>query len=609
MRKTLLAFSFASCSSIFCLPAPIDLSIDDLDVNYVVNPDYTYTVTTTETDTYHTDKAVQENKYARQTFDPDTQKLKVLEAKVIQANGQVINIPKSSMFVRPAPITEEAPQFTNQQVMSIVLPQLVPGSKTQIKWQLTRTKPSPFGFNFYSAAPFNIAIKNATMSITTPSNMPLRYISRGPIKVTKKIGDKTNILTAVIKNQKPQLSETDMAAPSYFETFISATTLKDWSEYGNIWNKLLKDKAVVTDQIEDLAEELTKGQKPEAAKASLYNFVVQKISSLPVDIHSLSYDKIPTAEQVLKTGYADPRGKAILLSALYKAIGVKNQIAVTSADGQTDYPQPVVAAMNDMVVYLPEKEQYADSSAKYQSFNVLSSGISDQLTVILSDNSQTNKTPANKPADNRYVDSANLLLTPSGSFNGKDRMAFFGNLNGLARAVLDTNLDPNVKFNAMLASTDTGGKGSIKFTNPKDLNINMVITGNWQSPSVVELGKEALFTLPDGYNNFPPSEFRSAIPEPNRSFPLQLGAKTLRWQNALQIPPGYKIATVPKGISIDNKVGTYSSRYQKRGDALMATRTLVFKQKLYPPSDYLDLQALITGMLQDVETVIKLKKV
>ena len=606
MKKLLVLMTFLCGPSTYSSPALTNLSVDNLLTVFQVNTDLTYTMTSTETDSYYTDKAVQENKYATQEFDPKTQTLEVLDAYVETHNGQIIKVPKTSIYTRPSPVTQIAPQFTNRQVMSIVFPQIVPGSKTYVKWRLTQKTPNPFGFNIMNRLPYDIAVKKVVIKIITPASISIQYMSRGPVKIDKQLGDKEKTLTATVINQKPQLSETDMANPSYFETFFAATSLNTWSQYGNIWNQLLKDKIVVTDQIKKLAAHLTKGQNIEDSKATLYNFVVQKINSLSVPIHALSYDSIPTAQQVLETGYADPRGKAILLTALYKAVNINNQIAVTSSGSDTQFPHPILSAMDNMIIYLNDTAQYADSSSTYESFGVIPNGTSDQLSVLLSDNSMQNKTPAENPTANRYENWSQLLLMPTGSYQGKDELFFFGNLNGTAREILDDSINPEVKYNAMLAETDTGGAGKITYNNPKDLNTNVVIKGQWISPEVIKMGPSALFLLPEGYDNFPASQFRSAIPEPNRSFPFELGAKTLSWETDLQVPPNYQITQAPVPVSINNVIGSYQSQYHIKGNRLKAKRLLLFKQKIYPPKDYPQLQQLIETMLQDVQSVIRI---
>lgn len=160
---------------------PEHIRTDRYEDIYQLKADYTYTETFSQQQTLLTPHGIEAGQRAALDYDPDSQSLALLEAYVIQPDGQRINVPKDSIYTRPSAEDQEAPGFTSSMTKTVVFPQLKVGSQTFVKWKLVRTKPSVVGFNVQDFPDFEHPTTKATIKLTLPATLTLHGKSEEPL--------------------------------------------------------------------------------------------------------------------------------------------------------------------------------------------------------------------------------------------------------------------------------------------------------------------------------------------------------------------------------------------------------------------------------------------
>ena len=177
-----------------------DFRLDNSEHHYQVNSDYTYTAIIDEQITLLTSQGLESGQRSTMDYYPDSQSLELIEAYVIQPNGEKIKATAENIFTRPSQESQDAPGFTNSLTTTIVFPKLRVGSQTVVKWKLTQKKPSIVGFSDVFTPLFQEPTIKQTVEISLPASLKLQWKKRGDYQVTDKIQGDRRMITATIAN-------------------------------------------------------------------------------------------------------------------------------------------------------------------------------------------------------------------------------------------------------------------------------------------------------------------------------------------------------------------------------------------------------------------------
>ena len=578
-------------------------------VHYVVQRDLTYVMTETIDTTLFTRRALQALDRAAFTFYPDKQKLDLVEAWVIQPDGSRVAVPPASIFTRPTAAAQSAPGFTNSQTTTVLFPQLQPGSHTHAVWRLTQFKPTMFGFDARNINIFDWDTGIDETRIDLPADVPLVWKARGGFEVTDDTEHGTRHIVAHIRDTKGRETEPGMVSQWDFMPLFEATTLKSFEEIGAIVYRDAAGKAAVTPAIQALADRIA-GQRTglDAARA-LYEWVTSNIRYVAVYL-SIEDGWVPhAAADVLKAGYGDCKDYVVLMQALLAARGIEGQMA--ALDWGSRYQDPVLWApdfANHAILYLPAFDRYLNPTDRYASFDALSDGLGGKLAVLATPDGKVARTPATRPATNRYSMQAALTLGKDGSIAGEALYSLTPNLEISIRNALAHTASTTAFADAMLRNTLEGGFGNLKTSDPLDLALPLSLSASWHSPHAVNpAGKVIFLRVPAGLDMFPPGEVRGLLrPSGKRNFPMRTAPRDLGWQAVITVPAGLAVSQLPDDITFENAAGRYTARYRAEGQTVTADRNLVITREVTQPEEYPELESLLYAPAVDVRAVMVL---
>lgn len=163
-------------------------------------------------------------------------------------------------------------------------------------------------------------------------------------------------------------------------------------------------------------------------------------------------------------------------------------------------------------------------------------------------------------------------------------------------------------MNSFLSQTPEGGTGSLETSDLNNLDQPVTLKAQWSSLFAVNMGKQVYMTTPIGIDFENSHQLREYITDPERLYPIVVGAKSLRWEYKITLPSGYKIKQLPDSIDFSNSAGQYSSHYEIEQGTILVKRLLSINSTVYSAEAYPAVQALLYKPINDVRQVMVLEK-
>jgi len=574
-----------------------------------LHPDMTYEKEITTQATLLTPYAVSKFSTQEESFSPDTERLELLEAYVIQPTGEKIKISEDHIKTRPSPLALSTGGFANSYITTVVFPELKPGSQTFLRWKLTRFKPEKFlGFNIIDTPLFEAEVTRQEVIIHQPNAVNLHWAKFGDYKTTVEKTPNETLIHAWIKDKPAQISEGNMPSPLDFQPVFLASSTQNWKEIGRKYYAISQDKVKLTPEIQTLANQIVGDKKGLEAAQALYDWTAQNIHYISLGLNEAAGYTPHNADEVLKNRYGDCKDYAILLQSLLKAAGIKSYTALINWGNEFRVlPTPSPFQFNHAIIYLPDYHLFANPTDRTASFGVLDLRLSNKIVVIATEQGELAKTPMSSPTKNRYTLKSDIYLKESGDIEGTDIAHFYGSMNNTIRSI-DQSSSLKTVAEGILATTPEGGTGNLSISNPYDLDHNMVIKGQWNSLQVYSMNKTLYFSVPYGIDYLSPQSLLQNITYGKRLYPAFTEARTIKWSYQLHLPPHYVVKDLAKDQNFKNLAGSYKSHYQRNKNGIQVTRELIIEKSYYQPGEYTDYNELKFMVARDGRSILVLEK-
>jgi predicted Zn-dependent protease len=354
-------------------------------------------------------------------FASASERVELHYARARHPDGSVTDTALNAALEQPAPVTREAPFYSDLKQKELPITGLHVGDTLEWQARIVRTvaeAPNQFwgsesffaeGIALSEDVELHIpAAKHVTVwtnpdTGTTPSDVTANgervlhwhHISTkptvGPAAEAAKNAAKTHILTPA-----EELDATEGKLPS-----VAFTTFADWAAVGDWYRQLATTRAVPDATIQAKADELTAGLTTDDARArALYNYVSLQIRYIGVAF-GIGRFQPHMASDVLGNQYGDCKDKHTLLSALLAAVHIPSD-AVLIGDGvrfNPDVPSP--EAFNHLITlaHIGGKDVWLDTTAEIGPFQVLMPSLRDKSALVIAAGAPASieKTPALLP--------------------------------------------------------------------------------------------------------------------------------------------------------------------------------------------------------------------
>src|SRR5678815_3165090 len=140
------------------------------------------------------------------------------------------------------------------------------------------------------------------------------------------------------------------------------TAFRNTDDLGSAFWDVFKTKAVITPEIQALADEITKDStNPSEQASAIYGWVNKNIRYLSVILDRSGW--IPhSSTEIIRNGYGDCKDYTVIIHTLLKAKGIDSIPVLIRADMGSWFPSVATAEyFNHVILYIPSLNLFADA--------------------------------------------------------------------------------------------------------------------------------------------------------------------------------------------------------------------------------------------------------
>jgi transglutaminase-like putative cysteine protease len=416
--------------------------------------------------------------------------VEIRSVRVFKPDGSVIVAGPEAVQDLSAPVTREAPMYTDAREKHITVPGVSVGDAVEydVVW---KAKPFVAG-EFWQTWVFasQMISLDEQFDLNVPSDRAIKIKSSDGIsKSTKLEGDRRlyHWTTSNLKVPPPidifhnftfdvtRLLEGPRPAPPPRVTF---STFQSWADVAAWYAKLESDRRIPTAEIHTQADAIVKGQQTDEGKAqALYYWVSQNIRYVSLSFGLGRYQP-HFAAQVLANRYGDCKDKTTLLEAMLAAEGIPAQPVLANLREEVDPDVPTPFQFDHAITFLKlgQKETWLDTTLGVGPYGYLLPQLRGEEALVVYSAavkpSALQRTPTDFPFMVEYHLTVDGPIDAGGTLNATVELQTRGDLEVLIRIFNDHSSQEQLEKTAdtLLARTNKFLYDSAKFSGFKVLN-------------------------------------------------------------------------------------------------------------------------------------------
>lgn len=524
--------------------------------------------------------------YANQysvSYSSSMSEVEVIEAYTLKANGKRIDAPANNFQVKTnAGENGAAPMFSDIKTKTVVFPDVDVGDTVVFFYKLIQREAMfPGQFSFSQVFWDSYVVEDMEVSISAPELLPLRVETRnvegGELE---KMGGKRRWVWH-FANRKIAKGEPGSVSAFDYAPRILVSTFKDYAELATAYESRAKPKAAITKRVQELAEEIAKGVKGQREIAkTLYNWVAKNINYAGNCIGIGAVVPHDT-DRILDNKLGDCKDHTALLQALLAAKGIESTPVLVNSSNVYSLPELPIAGVFDHVInYIPSLNMYVDSTSADTPFGMLP--ITEEGKPVIHtakfDGIKWTPPPDNKIHWGRMR--AEITFRPDGSADGKINSTSAG-IFAISSRVWFKRLTPiyreSVVQNALSSQGFKGGGKYLKVDDPDVQNETFNFEVEFHVENGLNLpGPGATYVYPLlPSHGVSISTFLGSLNSEKRSHGFACTGGAANEEMIFHFPKGVKILAIPKSIRINDKYGSYESKYKQKGNTIISTRKII----------------------------------
>jgi hypothetical protein len=287
----------------------------------------------------------------------------------------------------------------------------------------------------------------------------------------------------VIAPDSYEPEEAGAVSPLDRDPAIFISTFKSYEEMGLAYGRAASPKAAITPEIAALANEITKDIADKHGQAIAIDGWVKKNIRYVAVVLSLGRVVPHDAAAVFRNKFGDCKDMVTLMSALLAAKGIASEPVLINLGNAYTLPEPpTLAAINHVILYLPDFDLYDDPTASRAAFGVLPAEAYDKPVVHISAGSaKLAHTPAMRPDDHTIYARTRINVSADGIVTGESEQVGSGVLGigiRLAGALVEA-FGNEAAAQRQLQSLNTPGAGYFDLGNAGETKDPVTIRGSF----------------------------------------------------------------------------------------------------------------------------------
>jgi hypothetical protein len=532
--------------------------------------------------------------------------LDTVEAYTAKADGRRIQVPAANILTQDGSPELPGTYFRDLKQQTIIFSDvgvgdtLVMTNRRDIAWKDLFT-----GFSHSLPFPRSAGLTSVNITLETPASVGLRVKATGN-GVVATVDEQAGLRRHTISITPAPYAPDEAGAVSVLDRdpVVLMSTYASFEELGSTYGRNALPKAGVTPDIAALADEITSGIPGKREQAVAIDAWMKK-NIRYVAVYLSSGRLIPSeASAVLQNKFGDCKDKTTLMAALLAAKGIAAEPALINLGNAYALAEPpTFAALNHVILYLPEFDLYDDPTANLAAFGVLPFEAYDKPVVRVSaSGAKLARTPAMKPYEHVASARTAINIAADGTMTGRTEENNTGALAVSLRlgGTVVQNLGSAVAARRLLQSYLTPGAGQFDLGGFADARDPAAIKGSFT------LDERFKPPAPDGRAFVPrgmpllswPGSFLLGNRLSGRKSPFVCYAGRQTEEIDATFAPALPLPLPLPPVVIDNATFTYQSTSKVEGRTLKIRREFVSRveHQVCPP----ELERMIAADLDRV---------
>jgi tetratricopeptide (TPR) repeat protein len=551
-----------------------------------------------------TEAAVQQLGIVTAAFAGSSQRVEIVYVRVRRPDGTTVETPADAAIEMPAPITQQAPFYSDLKQMQIPVRSLAVGDTLEWEIKIVQTKPEAPG-QFWGQENFveeGVVLsqtlelrvpKDKAVTVWSPTKKPVETVegeqrvyrwTSSQLKPT--VGKEADAARELKKKHIFTPAEELDAKEGKLPT-VAWTTFQSWQEVGAWYQGLESDRVAPDAEVKAKVAELTAGKTTQEEKAqAVYHYVSTQIRYIGVDFGIGRYQP-HHASEVLENQYGDCKDKHTLLAAMLTAIDLHPNAALIGAGVRFNEAVPSPASFNHVIttVNINGKQVWLDSTLGAAPFQALVYEIRDENALVVQQTgpARIERTPANLPFSSFQTMDAVGQLDKEGTSNSRLVLTLRGDVEMVVRAAMRQVSPGQYGQLVQQISRNLGYAGTTsnpEISSPEDTAEPIKMSydykrekaGDW--PNLKIIPQLAPVSLPVFTEEDPPVQA------------ISLGVPRVETStSAMKLPDGWG-AVLPEAVHAKSAYATYDETYRFEKGTLYAERKVVILQEKVPVADW-----------------------
>jgi tetratricopeptide (TPR) repeat protein len=515
--------------------------------------------------------------------------LEIDYVRVKKPDGTVVTAPPSSIQDLTAPISRDAPVYTDVRQKHITVPGLRPGDT--LEYHIVWKRHTPLAANhFWLNHDFvtnNVIVLDEQLEVDIPAASTVKLKTEKGFDPVIKEQSGRRVYTwkhALLKREEEKDDDKNAARARREELEnpkppqVQITTFKNWDEVGQWYSALERERIVPDDRIRAKVEELLRDKKTDEEKIeALYEFVAKSFRYVSLSLGQGRYQP-QAASAVLTNQYGDCKDKHTLLTSMLIAAGFHAYPALMNSSRKIDEDVPSPGQFDHVISAIPlgSRTLWADTTAEVAPFGLLNSALRNKASLLISANApaRIETTPAEPP----FVSLEDLKLegqvTELGKLTGHASLRLHGDAETYFRTIFRRTPKSEWKQLGYFLSGSIGVRGGevsgIKTSDPEALHTPFEVSFDFSKDDFLDWSAKKLaldLPLPDvTLVNVDADKEESAKP-------IQIGVPIdVTYRLQLTLPAKYQMRA-PVQLKLNRDYATYASTYKVEGNVFTAERT------------------------------------
>jgi tetratricopeptide (TPR) repeat protein len=534
--------------------------------------------------------------------------------RVRKSSGEVIETPPGDAQEVPMPVTQMAPMYSDLRMKQLPVKSLSVGDTLEYRMTMKQTNAAAPGALWYTADfTSGVPVKEETLEVRIPHEMSLLVkCKKVQPAVTEEGSERVYRWKHETTSEYPKKEEKDKTAPvnlvqEMYEPDVAMTSFHTWAELGAWYRDLIKGRAVPDAAIRAKADDLTRGLTTDDAKIdALYNYVATQYRYIAVSF-GVGRLQPHMASEIFQNQYGDCKDKHTLLQAMLAAEKIEAEPVLIGSNVRANETLPIPSQFDHMItlVKLKDHDVWLDATPEVAPSRMLLAGLRDKLALAIpaTGDARLVKTEAALPFPSFVHETITGKLEKGGVLTAHFDVTMRGDAEVIYRVLYHSvpranwqELTQQISYRSGFAGDVSAVDASLPEKTAEPFHMSWDYTrkdfGDWENRRFPGLSTEFNAKLPDDAT------------APKRAMLMDPTGET-EVKAALTLPEGYTV-TLPANVKRTTEFAAYTSTYALKGNELMMDRTMRYKAREVPVSEFAAYRDFLKGVSDDAGQMLQL---